>query len=434
MPVFHKSISKSLSGAPVQKVLIDLSSVRPLCRYRLLVCEDFLKRDTICIDSFAQDKFPQVRYAALSYVWHGLPATSDKEETWITVEGANHADPIGVKVLRHACKTAFDHGCTHLWMDRLCILQTNREDKDWQIEHMFKVYASCALCIVLAAGTQRLGALHEDTTWINRGWTLQEVVAPRRSRVFVLFSWCLGNGRAVTGAIQPYQANVQDVVPQESAIIPLTFLLRACATGYMVFARRRTHLHDEPVTIRVSVFADKQRSDSPNGLNPNICALALAIPPIAEFGIWQSAFMRSSSRPVDMVFSIMGLFGVRLKVSGFARDDRIGATKALVYSIMARGGRASWLGISLYIHPSTRFSTFPEFPTTEVKSKARLPTSSGWQEVDHVTVCEYPFSVYLENDMPKGHMDSDGYMHVSMRSIPIERVARSGEGQNHFKS
>ena len=49
--------------------------------------------------------------------------------------------------------------------------------------------------------------------------------------------------------------------------------------------------------------------------------------------------MRTSSHPVDMVFSIMGMFEVTLDTHAFGRDDRLGATIALAQKTPSRGGK-----------------------------------------------------------------------------------------------
>ena len=76
--------------------------------------------------------------------------------------------------------------------------------------------------------------------------------------------------------------------------------------------------------------------------------------------------MRTSSRPVDMVFSIMGLFGVILDPNMFEAENRIGATVALAKEILRKGGRASWLGMSFRLPPCSMLYTSPVFAETSV--------------------------------------------------------------------
>ncbi len=65
----------------------------------------------------------------------------------------------------------------------------------------------------------------EETTWIERGWTLQEVTAPKRS--MVLFKWEHGSGswEGYKGGIK---GTVTEVIQKESAMMPLREMLAAC--------------------------------------------------------------------------------------------------------------------------------------------------------------------------------------------------------------
>ncbi len=79
---------------------------------------------------------------------------------------------------------------------------------------------------------------------------------------------------------------------------------------------------------------------------PNVAALCIAMDNDMDedtklYAIWKSALMQTSSRPVDMVFSIMGLFGVTLDPICFTKDDRLSATIALARAILEKGGRAT---------------------------------------------------------------------------------------------
>lgn len=55
--------------------------------------------------------------------------------------------------------------------------------------------------------------------------------------------------------------------------------------------------------------------------------------------------MRTAYRPVDMVFSIMGLLGVDLDPSRFGAHDRTPALVEMMQKLLAKGNRAEWLAI-----------------------------------------------------------------------------------------
>ncbi|PBK82123.1 hypothetical protein ARMGADRAFT_1141709 [Armillaria gallica] len=68
--------------------------------------------------------------------------------------------------------------CVYLLLDRLCILQTRKTDKNWQIQRMYHIFGfaptfSLYSNIVLPGGLVRLAGLAEPTLLADRAWTLQ---------------------------------------------------------------------------------------------------------------------------------------------------------------------------------------------------------------------------------------------------------------------
>jgi hypothetical protein len=59
-----------------------------------------------------------------------------------------------------------------------------------------------------------------------------------------------------------------------------------------------------------------------------------------ENTMWRSALMRSAKLEIDLVYSVMGMFGVALDTSLYSTKGD--AMKALRRSILEKGGRANW--------------------------------------------------------------------------------------------
>jgi hypothetical protein len=137
--------------------------------------------------------------------------------------------------------------------------------------------------------------------------------------------------------------------------------------------------------------------------------------PLQTNAIWRSALMRSFSRPVDMVFSIMGLLGVTLEPSSFAKTDRHRATIELARALLAKGEPARWLAISLSLDPNPHMSTMPVMPETSVEGKAYVKTPSGRKEV----VSLVGSSRWWLKGPPKGSMDEKGYFKFSAKAAPV---------------
>jgi hypothetical protein len=89
-----------------------------------------------------------VKYVALSYVWGRGPA-----EDW-------------PRVILDAADTTRRLGFEYLWVDRLCIDQSNPAEKHYLISKMASIYEGAELTIVAAAGLDAKYGLPggDDTT------------------------------------------------------------------------------------------------------------------------------------------------------------------------------------------------------------------------------------------------------------------------------
>ncbi|KAF2004003.1 HET-domain-containing protein [Amniculicola lignicola CBS 123094] len=152
----------------------------------------------------------QSEYLALSYLWGNVYQP--------TVPGPG---PIPQKLpltIEHAMIVAKELGYQYLWVDSVCINQTNAAEKAEQIQNMGNIYADAVATIVVLGGNadsgipgvdrkvfprkdcqyyahygnnqflSKMPSLKEDiasSEWSNRGWTYQEgILSPRK----VLFS------------------------------------------------------------------------------------------------------------------------------------------------------------------------------------------------------------------------------------------------------
>ncbi|KAF9459696.1 hypothetical protein BDZ94DRAFT_1267836 [Collybia nuda] len=61
--------------------------------------------------------------------------------------------------------------------------------------------------------------------------------------------------------------------------------------------------------------------------------------------VWRSAMMRSATKSIDSVFSIMGLFGVQLDPAKYNTQSE--ALFALLQNILKNGGTVNWLAASV---------------------------------------------------------------------------------------
>lgn len=162
-------------------------------------------------------------YCALSYVWGRVDQVVLNKFNFMELE-KEHAlfgDKFVLpKTITDAIKLCQDIGQTYLWVDCLCIIQDEEEDKLIQMHAMDSVYNSAFLTIVAAAGDDANAGLSPfnsprfkpslsisietisgntiisspspiiavgaiiKSAWTNRGWTLQEYALSKRVVIF----------------------------------------------------------------------------------------------------------------------------------------------------------------------------------------------------------------------------------------------------------
>ncbi|KAE9378803.1 HET-domain-containing protein [Stipitochalara longipes BDJ] len=134
-----------------------------------------LNIDTIRLEEVHGDSVPP--YAILSHTWG-----EDWEEIHyndIQSGRMGHHGSKNIK-LNGCCKQAKDDGYKYVWIDTCCIDKANAVELGEAINSMFRYYQRAAVCYVYLADVPTADDLEfESSRWFTRGWTLQELVAPK---------------------------------------------------------------------------------------------------------------------------------------------------------------------------------------------------------------------------------------------------------------
>ena len=183
------------------------------CQYRAQEC---LPRHFRVIDVTRRClvEIREQSFFALSYVWGEDLPSSLLEASSATIDSMGQEGGLPTsqmpRTIENAIQICIQLGQNHLWVDRLCVIQDDDEDKESQIEAMKEIFSSAELVLIAAYGdsmsfgiagvgpsrslTQQrehfLGLqvtnvsqnIQDDPLdlWHTRGWTYQEAVLSRR--------------------------------------------------------------------------------------------------------------------------------------------------------------------------------------------------------------------------------------------------------------
>ncbi|KAF9482956.1 hypothetical protein BDN70DRAFT_990736 [Pholiota conissans] len=116
-------------------------------------------------------------YAILSHKWlRGTPGEITYNH-WN--KGLMDAKNAGYEKLANFCRTAWkDYRITLGWMDTICINKDSSSELDESIRSMYAWYERANVCIVHLSETKAIPEISRDS-WFTRGWTLQELLAPK---------------------------------------------------------------------------------------------------------------------------------------------------------------------------------------------------------------------------------------------------------------
>ncbi|KAK3987656.1 vegetative incompatibility protein HET-E-1 [Cladorrhinum sp. PSN332] len=179
-----------------------------------------------------------------------------------------HSHPVerkaGYPKIEFACGQAAKEGYTHVWVDTCCIDRKSSGEVTEAINSMFSWYQKAAVCYAYlddvnlddyTAGYRTWNDDFNNSRWFTRGWTLQELLAPRKV-VFYAKGWRL------LGTKSSLVKNIQKI----TKIDELTLL-------------EPRLIHNASVAQRMS---------------------------------WASK--RSTTRPEDIAYCLFGIFGINLPI------------------------------------------------------------------------------------------------------------------------
>lgn len=131
-------------------------------------------------------------YAILSHTW----GPDNEEISFKDLTEGTGKDKAGLKKILFCADQAAEDGLEYFWVDTCCIDKSSSAELSEAINSMFRWYYEAAKCYVFLSDV-RINIPYQDTLkqpfhkskWFTRGWTLQELLAPRE----VVFFDCEGD-------------------------------------------------------------------------------------------------------------------------------------------------------------------------------------------------------------------------------------------------
>jgi hypothetical protein len=185
-------------------------------------------------------------YAILSHTW-------EDEEVSFSDMGQPHCKNLkGFAKIEGSCKLASAESLQYVWVDTCCIDKTSSAELSEAINSMFRWYQRSARCCVFLPdldANMNLTTGLSTCRWFTRGWTLQELIAPR-SLDFYDATWNpRGSKDSLAELVSSITGISSDVLRHETPLSSLSVAQRMAWA-----ARRETTLVEDRAYSLMGIF------------------------------------------------------------------------------------------------------------------------------------------------------------------------------------
>jgi ankyrin repeat protein len=140
--------------------------------------------ETLRLVKFFGHDIPK-RYAILSHTWGPEKEEILFDDMEAVASGNIDKSRKGFTKLKRCCEQAKKDGCMWVWIDTCCIQSSNSNELGTAINSMYRWYQESTVCYAFLAdvpsGTNcnDSDSMFAKSRWFKRGWTLQELLAPK---------------------------------------------------------------------------------------------------------------------------------------------------------------------------------------------------------------------------------------------------------------
>lgn len=202
------------------------------------------------LESFDSEPLPP--YAVLSHTW----GREEDELSYSDVcHGRFNTHSRGLAKLRGCRMQALRHRLEYVWIDTCCIDQANAVEVTEAINSMFRWYQNASVCYVYLselASPYDFQGLPKDlpvTSWFRRGWTLQELLAPKRLEFYDMRWRLVGDRSRLASIIEGITG-----IPLEFLTEPRALSEASIAQRMSWAARRVTRREEDTAYCLLGIF------------------------------------------------------------------------------------------------------------------------------------------------------------------------------------
>jgi hypothetical protein len=170
-------------------------------------------------------------YAILSHTWH-----DGHEVTFDDLSTGNGKDKAGYNKILFCARQARRDGLDYCWVDTCCINKSSSAELSEALNSMFRWYQNAQKCYVYLSdvssyvtdggeSSRRWKPAFRQSRWFTRGWTLQELIAPKSVDFFSKEEELLGS------------KDTLDLLLHEITKIPVKVLQGEASSNYSVTER-----------------------------------------------------------------------------------------------------------------------------------------------------------------------------------------------------
>lgn len=204
---------------------------------------------TLEVGEFFEDDIPE--YAALSHTWGSEEASLQQ---WTRHPNPAESTKRGFLKVLSVCRLAQREGFQYLWVDTVCIDKTSSEHVTEAINSMFQWYREAKVCYAYLEDVEHQPKARQidqlrTCRWFTRGWTVQELLAPKTVK-FYDHNWSMiGTKIALVKDIADITSIDEKVLLDSSEVTR-----QSIAQRMSWFARRKTTRKEDIAYCMMGIF------------------------------------------------------------------------------------------------------------------------------------------------------------------------------------